>query len=358
MDPVSHAALGRTLFAAVGSTSGSTRAPLVAAVLGSLSPDLDFVLMPFGWDIYLRAHEVFTHTIVGTFCCALATGGAVRLFARRNNYRRLVLAAWLGASSHVFLDLVSGARVRPGWPVIDAVASIPLVAMADPWLLLLCLAGPIGIIRGRWWRHRGANREYRTESAAADKRAALVSLAAVAIFLLAKAGLGFLAVSAYESARISSGEVGVVRAIEARWASLHTWHVFDRSPAFLRSLRVTASGRVDEVLRWPIEPETAAVTASRALSTVRNFLRVHDLGFAVSSAEPDGRIRVLWSDIRFCWNPIEPGYPRVEAALPAASGRTSIACALWFGGDFDAAGRPLRQIVKVGGFTQIRAPFR
>jgi len=355
MDPVSHAALGRTLFAAIGSTPGSTRAPLVAAVLGSLSPDLDFVLMPFGWDIYLRAHEVFTHTVVGTLCCALATGAAVRLFARRSHYRRLVLAAWLGASSHVFLDLVSGARLRPAWPVIDAVASLPLVAMADPWLLLLCLAGPVGLISERWRRNRGA---HEAEPAPADKRVALASLAAIGIFLLVKAGLGFLAVSAYESAQTSSGETVAARAIEAQWSSLHTWHVFDRSPTFLRWSRVTATGHVDELLRWPLEPETAAVTASRGLSTVRNFLRVHDLGFAVSSAEPDGRVRVLWSDIRFCWDPEEPDVPTLEAALRAVSGGSQIACALWFGGDFDAAGRPLRQVVKVGGLTQIRDSFR
>jgi membrane-bound metal-dependent hydrolase YbcI (DUF457 family) len=358
MDPVSHAALGRTLFAAIASTPRSTRAPLVAAVLGSLSPDLDFVLMPFGWDIYLRAHEIFTHTVIGTLCCALATGAAVRLFARRSHYRPLVRAAWLGASSHVFLDVVSGARLRPGWPATDAVASLPLVAMADPWLLMLCLAGPVGLITARWWRSRGADRAQRAEPAAADKRVALASLAAIAVFLLVKGGLGFLAVSAYDSARTSSGEAIWTRAVEAQWASLHAWYVFDRRPTFLRSSRVTASGHVDEVLRWPLEPETAAVTASRSLPTVRNFLRIHDLGFAVSSAERDGRVRVLWSDIRFCWDPAEPDAPAMTSDLRAESGGGAIACALWFGGDFDAAGRPLRQVVKVGGLTQTRDPVR
>ena len=140
MDPLSHAAFGSTLIGAVTSNQlepARCAACVVAAALGSLAPDLDAALMPFGWDRYLRAHEVGTHTIVGTLACAPVTAAAVRFFSRPGSYWRLTLSAWIGAASHVLLDLVSGARLRPGWPLIDTAVSVPLVAMADPWLLAL-----------------------------------------------------------------------------------------------------------------------------------------------------------------------------------------------------------------------------
>ena len=77
------------------------------------------------------------------------------------------------------------------------------------------------------------------------------------------------------------------------------------------------------------------VAASRSLETVRNFLSVHDLTFAVERAERDGRRAVLWSDIRYCWQ-----------TTPATE---NIDCGLWFGGTFDADGRALMQVVQVGG---------
>ena len=56
MDPLSHAAMGRVL---VGLPREAPRASVAAAaVLAALSPDIDAALMPFGWDRYLRAHEI------------------------------------------------------------------------------------------------------------------------------------------------------------------------------------------------------------------------------------------------------------------------------------------------------------
>ena len=43
--------------------------------------------------------------------------------------------------SHLGLDLVSGARIRVGWPFVQQRVSLPLVAMADPWLIGICVAG-------------------------------------------------------------------------------------------------------------------------------------------------------------------------------------------------------------------------
>jgi len=345
MDPVSHAAFARTLIGALTSTrqlNRPLRGCIVAAVLGSLSPDLDAVLMPFGWDRYLRLHEVGTHTIAGTLACALLTAAVVHVFARPARFSLLPFSAWIGAASHVLLDLLSGARLRPGWPFVDTVMSVPLVAMADPYLLALCLAGAAGL-----WIC-GTSR---------GRHAGVAVLAVIALFLFAKAALGILAFSNYRRASDRSQQIVLARAVEAKWASLNTWYVFDRTESHLRCWRAGAGG-AHEVFSLPVGPESTVVSSSRSLSTVRNFLSAHELGFAVTLPRGEGRTLVLWSDIRFCWDPTLPEARKLEPTFRSASGNTRIACGLWFGGELDTDGRPRLEVVKVGGFTQTRAPTR
>ena len=107
---------------------------------------------------------------------------------------------------------------------------------------------------------------------------------------------------------------------------------------------------------WPLGPESPLVHNSRSLSTVRNFLRAHELGFAVTLSQGKGRTLVLWSDIRFCWDPSVPEARKPEPIVQSTAGNRQIACAFWFGGELDADGRPQLEVVKLGGFTQTRAP--
>jgi membrane-bound metal-dependent hydrolase YbcI (DUF457 family)/diadenosine tetraphosphatase ApaH/serine/threonine PP2A family protein phosphatase len=344
MDPVSHASLGRTLIGLIApAASGSPMKGRVAAgVLGTLSPDLDAIFMPFGWDVYLRVHEIGTHSLPGNALCALLTAAVVRLFAPHTPYVVLFASAWIGALSHIALDLLSSARLRPGWPFADTVVSLPAVAMADPWLFVLCVSGPLAL----WlW-------------SSAPTRAARTTIALTALFLIAKGLVGAAAFSGYRAARDAAGELVEARAIVAKWASLTTWQVFDRTPSSLRVWRAQPGGPAVQIRVWPLGPESEPIRASRSFSTVRNFLRAHRLGFATEIPEDDGTTIVLWSDIRFCWNPSDRGVPRLAPIVQSSDGRQRIACALWFGGSFDRDGKPLREIVKIAGFTQTRAPAR
>jgi membrane-bound metal-dependent hydrolase YbcI (DUF457 family) len=342
MDPFSHAALGRTLMGALpvsGRPGRSPRGRVLAAVLGSLSPDIDAAILPFGWDRYLRVHEIGTHTIIGSLLCGLVTAAVIHRFVRPARYSTLALAAWAGAASHVLLDLLSGARLRPGWPVVDTVVSLPVVAMADPWLLTLCVAGPIAL----WFVGRS------------ERQTTAVILGATGVFLLAKSLLGMRAVSDYREASGRTAETVLARAVEAKWATLQTWHIYDRTERHLRAWRAGTSGAY-EMFSWPLEAEPAAVTNSRSLSTVRNFLRAHELGFAVALPQDNGHTLVLWSDIRFCWDAGQPGARTVEPVVQPAHGGTRLACALWFGGEIDSQGLPLSELVRIGNFTQTRRP--
>jgi len=299
--------------------------------------------MPFGWDRYLRAHEIGTHALAGSLLIAGAVALIVRAFARDSRTSDLFAAAWLGCLSHIALDVLSGARIQIGWPLVYGRVSLPLVAMGEPWLLAIFVAGAVALAMS-WRRPRGT---------------AIAVMAGVAAFLGVKAVL-----LAQASPPDSSGGVQgpvLTRIVEARWASLTEWFVFDRRPDTLTKWQIGGGRPPILLLSWPVVAESPRIRDSRSLGTVRNFLDVHELAFAGVVPAADGGSQVLWSDLRFCWRPGMAGDeagldPVLTASTPA--GPVRIACGLWFGGAFDRNGRVLTQLVKVGGWRQTRAPER
>jgi membrane-bound metal-dependent hydrolase YbcI (DUF457 family) len=318
MDPVSHVLFGRAL---IGLDRQRRLGPhaVAACLLGAVSPDVDLAVAPFGWDWYLRVHQVGTHSLLGGVALSVATAAVVRVFTRGGRYASLVLAVGIGTLSHLAFDVFSGASVNLGWPLLDVRPSLPLVAMADPWLLAICTAGAIAL-----WVQR--------QKMAATARIVVLIIGA---FLAIKGALLATALPRWRAARGTDAIVS--HSVEAAWGSLTEWNVFDRTPHVLRKWRVSAFDDSATLLfSLPVQPESPIVAASRSLETVQNFLRVHSLDFAVVEAMQDGGARVLWSDIRYCWPD------------------TKIACALWFGGIFDRDGRPVTQIVHVGDWVQAR----
>jgi membrane-bound metal-dependent hydrolase YbcI (DUF457 family) len=336
VDPLSHAALGRTLAALAWKGRGPSHTT-AAAVAGALSPDLDVVVTPFGWDRYLLVHEIGTHTVVGTLACAVLTASIVRSVRRDSSWTLCLWSAWLGAASHVLLDLLSSARIRIFWPYVDRQMSIPLVAMADPWLAAILVAA----LPALWIARRR------------QTQVAAWVLATAGAFLAMKAGFGIQAVGAYRSTQASGPPVSAY-IVEARWASLLEWNVFDRTAQGVRFWRAQAGREPQLLLEWPSGPRTPLLAASHDLPGVRNFLRPHQFAFPVTFQRPGAREWVLWSDIRFCWSRLGEAAPVLEPT--AISGDARMSCALWVGGEFDAAGKSLEQIVKIGGFTQTRSP--
>jgi hypothetical protein len=199
--------------------------------------------------------------------------------------------------------------------------------MADPWLVAIFGSGALALWIGR--------RQPRS--------AALCTIAAAALFLATK-GIGLEHALATWTDGPGIDHVAD-RVVEARWGSLNQWYIFDRTPGSLRQWLLDSRGGAPRLLlTWPITDEPLLVKRSRSLTTVRNFLRVHGLGFAVERAE-GSETRVLWSDLRYC----RPGvFPE------GTPGRNQIACDLWFGGRFSAGGNPLIEIVQVGGWLQTR----
>lgn len=342
MDPFSHAVFGQTLATALGRQALPLRARVMAGVLGALAPDVDAVLMPVGWDVYLRAHQVGTHSLAGSLLVAGTVALIARAFARESSTSDLFAAAWLGCLSHVGLDVLSGARIQIGWPLVSGRVGLPLVAMAEPWLLAIFVVGAVALAMSK---HR-------------PRRTAFAVVVGVSAFLGVKAALLIQALPPDSS--LGQGPV-LARIVEARWASLTQWYVFDRRADTLTQWRIEAGRPPILLLSWPVVADSRLVRDSRSLGTVRNFLDVHELGFAGELPAADGGSQVLWSDLRFCWRPaVADGGAIPEPVLSARTptGLARIACGLWFGGVFDRDGHVITQLVKVGGWWQTRAPER
>jgi membrane-bound metal-dependent hydrolase YbcI (DUF457 family) len=327
VDPVSHAVMGRVVVAAIerAGRAGASPGMAAASVAGALIPDIDLVLMPFGWDVYLRFHEVGTHSIAGACVLGGLVAGVVRQCVPAARWRTLAWAAALAALSHLLLDVVSGARVAPAWPLVSTRASLPLVAMAEAWLASFFALAAIALWRVRAPRHRTAG-------------AVLLLL----VVLLGLKGLLYARVLEVLSADPRLGS-RTARMSQARWGTWRMWHVYERHPDALRVWRVDAVSRtIAPVLEWPVTSDSPLIGRSRSLDTVSNFLRVHELGFAIERRVQSGATEVLWSDIRFC--------------RQGAAGADLVDCALWLGGVFDPQGRPVTQVVRLPWWTQWRRP--
>ena len=191
--------------------------------------------------------------------------------ARRDPLWALFAAAWVGAVSHMSLDLLSSARLRVFWPFADRQVSVPLVAMAYLWLagILILGAAALGLSSGRLRPavlhlprslagptlpcSARVARSPRSLPLRPDTRSrTAVGVVGIAVaFLAIEATLAARAVSAYSVQRGDTPTLA--RVVEARWASLTEWHIFDWTPEHLRYWRANGVTRhVQLVMTWPV----------------------------------------------------------------------------------------------------------
>lgn len=352
MDIVSHLIFGRALAAVAPRPADAPRRGLTAAtVIASIVPDVDAVLMPFGWDRYLLWHQRGTHALIGTLADAIVFAVVLRVLlgvwpwprgerAPAARLPHLVLAAWLGCLGHVLLDVISGGTIRLFSPFSATPYGVPWMAMADPLIGL-----PLAVFLLASWRWRQPERVARFAWIVIIVIAALVAVKEAS----RRAALDLYLRSPEHQAGIESP------AIESGWASFTRWFAFDSAaePGRRRVFEIDAwRGTMRPLFSRDFTPRPGAyseelISASTRLETVRNLHALFDLTFVefrphhrdggrTADGKNDGLVDVLWSDIRFCW--------------PAD-------CALWFGGTFDQSTGALReQVVLVGSLRQTRAP--
>jgi hypothetical protein len=337
MDPVSHLLFGRTVALALTGRARRDRAPRhgptatvadartdqaarsigVALLLGSILPDIDAVLAPRRFDLYLLVHASGTHSLAGSAGEAIALALALTLIGPGGvRLVPLIAASWLGIAGHIFWDLADGSDISMLEPFSRSIFGWHLVAMGEPLVVGVLAAAVIG----SWYRPTLA------------RRMAIHGLAALSIVLLVKAGSQWAARAAYAQSipgRAAPSAVLVAPVL----GSLSEWRVYDRVHDRVQAWNVSVlSGSVTLAFEQADAPAGPLIASSLAVPAVRELLARAGIPFARIETEA-GRPLVLWSDIRTC----------------SAAG-----CDLSFGALFDSTQAPLYQVVRIGGFQQVR----
>jgi membrane-bound metal-dependent hydrolase YbcI (DUF457 family) len=322
MDPVSHALFGRTL-GLVDRGDRLTRGVTVACVLGALAPDLDILVAPRGWDVYLRIHESWTHTLAASPFIAFAVAACVRRFARETSFSTLWRAAWLSVVvGHLGFDLVSGSDIRILQPFSSIRLGPHLFAMGD------LLAGPVvlaGTVLVALRRRLGVT----------ARTVAVGVLVALAVVSGLKLRSQQIAVALVQRTLARDPQSSFVSRPYAINGSLSSWWFYQRAGSDVRAWRVDArTGATELRVTRPSADSDPAVVASTSAPVVRTLLSLATVPFA--RLEHDGRgTAVLWSDLRYC---------------------DADTCGLSFGVRLGADGRPASQIVRVGSYEKNRGP--
>jgi len=284
-----------------------------ALVLGSIVPDVDAVLAPRGFDLYLQAHSSGTHSLLGATIAGVALAMFLRVTLAGSRTFSLLLAACLGTFGHIFWDLADGSDIRLFKPFSEAMFGWHLFAMGDP-IVLFVLAAAVFIA----WRQPIHAFKVAT--------AALVVLSA----LLAAKNVTQERARARYVVSVAAAPPQVVE-IAPMWGRLFSWTIYDRVGETVRGWRVDGSNDdVALLFEYSDEAQEPAARISRALPVVQAFLGLSKIPFA-RSQQDGGRRLVLWSDVTSC-----------------SVGR----CDVSFGGAFDSRLEPLYQIIQIGGFSQ------
>ncbi len=323
MDPVSHVLLGRAL-AVVNRGERVTRGVTAACVAGALAPDLDLVMAARGWDVYLRVHESWTHTLAASPLVAVAVAATVRLATRADSLAALWRAAWLGVVvGHLAFDLVSGSDIRMLQPLSSVRLGPHLLAMGDPLAVVVVVSGTIAMAMRRRLR-------------VGARTAAVGTIVALAGVCGLKCWSQRAAIAIVERSLSSDPASSFVSRPYAVNGSLSTWWFYERAGTEVRAWRVNArTGDIDLSFFRRSADSDPEVTASSTAPVVRTLLGLAAVPFARIEHDDRGAA-VLWSDLRYC---------------------DAETCTLSFGLRFDRAGHPRSQIVRVGWYEKDRGPW-
>ncbi|MCW5603100.1 MAG: metal-dependent hydrolase [Burkholderiales bacterium] len=143
MDPVSHALLGAACGRSVARSHG--RAAMLAGVAGALLPDADVLIHAAGDPLFtIEYHRHFSHSFAVAPLGALIAAGAVWLaLKRRAGLGVLYFAALAGFLSAILLDACTSYGTHLLWPFDDTRFAWRVIAVVDPVMTLILLAGVV-----------------------------------------------------------------------------------------------------------------------------------------------------------------------------------------------------------------------
>lgn len=135
MDPLTHGLVGAAISAFSGNPVALDNPLAIGAMLGAMSPDLDFVVRLFKDDAkYLEHHRGATHTLpylIG-FSVIIAAGISVLPF-HDFNFMQILLWTFLGALSHTGLDIMNSYGAK----LFKKKLKLSILTLYDPIITLV-----------------------------------------------------------------------------------------------------------------------------------------------------------------------------------------------------------------------------
>ncbi len=138
MDPLSQGILGASASQSIASEPGKQRLALLVGLLAGMAPDLDvFIRSTEDPLLFLEFHRQFTHSLlfipVGALLCTLILYPLLKIAL---TFSTIYLYAFLGYTTHGFLDSCTSYGTQLFWPVSDARISWNNVSVIDPLFTL------------------------------------------------------------------------------------------------------------------------------------------------------------------------------------------------------------------------------
>lgn len=147
MDNVTHSLIGVLLGRIAAPYVGSARGAIVAAILASNLPDIDFAWIPLYGDpklAYLIHHRGYTHTLLLAVPLAVACTLLVRQWAKEVHLGWTFLLSLVGLMLHVGADGWNNYGVHPFWPLDAHWHYGDSIFIVEPWLW--ASLGPLAMV--------------------------------------------------------------------------------------------------------------------------------------------------------------------------------------------------------------------
>ena len=137
MDPLTHALVGAGVAALAGDKFSLGNPLHLGAVLGALAPDIDIIFQFFGDVPYLTHHRGSSHSVPGVLMISAIIAAALWLLFGSISLGIIFLWTFLGALSHILLDILNSYGAKVLWPFSGKRYSLNLLVLADPVLIVL-----------------------------------------------------------------------------------------------------------------------------------------------------------------------------------------------------------------------------
>lgn len=136
MDPLTHGVLGAAVSAFSGQTVSLTNPMTIAAIVGSIVPDIDVVIRLFKDDMYyLRHHRGRSHSLPFLILYSFVITFILSFIFKGMNMPLVFLFSFLGATSHTLMDILNSY----GAMLFNKKLKFNLLTLYDPFISLISL---------------------------------------------------------------------------------------------------------------------------------------------------------------------------------------------------------------------------